>query len=595
MNKAAPTDDVAEGTAWELTEVRDGMIIDWDVPIRMDDGIVLRADVFRPRGGGTHPVILSYGPYGKWLSFQEGYSTAWEIMARVHPDALAGSSDKYQSWEVADPEKWVPDGYALVRVDSRGAGRSPGFLDPFCPRETADLAQCIEWAGVQPWSNGKVGLNGISYYAINAWQVAVLQPPHLAAICAWEGASDWYREKNHHGGILCTFQANWYDMQVKPLQHGHGVRGARSPIHGGLVCGPETLPEEELARLRCDFGEEIFSHPLDDTYHRARSVDWSRVVVPLLSAANWGGNGLHLRGNIEGFVNAASKQKWLEVHGGHHWTGFYTDYGVALQKRFFGHFLKGEDTGWSRQPAVQLQIRAPAEKFTLRHESEWPLDRAKWTRYNLDLPRRALTERGTASGTVAFEALDEGVRFLAEPATEEFEITGPIAARLAISSSTTDADLFLIVQLFDPDGKEVIFQGALDPNTPIAQGWLRASHRKLDPARSLPWRPFHPHDERRPLQPGEIVSLDIEIWPTCIVVPRGYRIGLWVRGKDYVYEGGNALKLSNMKNAFNGCGPFLHDDPRDRPPELFGGITTIHASLDHENFLLLPLVPPTSR
>src|SRR5690349_1344609 len=177
--------------------VQDGMRIYFDVPITMDDGLVLRADVFLPLAEGQYPVILSHGPYAKGLAFQDGYPSAWAIMVRDHPDVPAGSTNKYQSWEVVDPEKWVPDGYACVRVDSRGAGRSAGYLDVWAPRETQDFYNCIEWAGTQPWSNGKVGLAGISYYAINQWQVASLQPPHLAAICAWEGFNDFYREATH--------------------------------------------------------------------------------------------------------------------------------------------------------------------------------------------------------------------------------------------------------------------------------------------------------------------------------------------------------------------------------------------------------------
>jgi uncharacterized protein len=185
-----------------------GMRIDWDVAIECDDGMVLRADVMRPPADGTYPVILSYGPYAKGLSFQNGYAPQWDRMVAERPDVAAGSSNIYQNWEVVDPEKWVPDGYACVRVDSRGAGRSPGVVDPWSPRETRDLYECIEWAAAQPWSNGKVGLCGISYYAMNQYQVAALQPPHLAAICAWEGASDWYREVSHHGGVLCDFGGN---------------------------------------------------------------------------------------------------------------------------------------------------------------------------------------------------------------------------------------------------------------------------------------------------------------------------------------------------------------------------------------------------
>ena len=148
----------------------------------------------------------------------------------------------------------MPRDYACVRVDSRGAGCSPGYIDHWSPRETKDFYDCIEWAGVQPWSNGKVGLNGISYYAINQWHVATLQPPHLAAMCIWEGCADFYRELTHHGGILCTFPENWYDMQVKTVQYGAGERGRRSRVHGELVCGLETLSErrarEQPLRLR---------------------------------------------------------------------------------------------------------------------------------------------------------------------------------------------------------------------------------------------------------------------------------------------------------------------------------------------------------
>src|SRR3974390_3933274 len=109
------------------SEIRDNMQIDWDASIRMDDGVVLRADVYRRVGGGKHPVILSYGPYAKGLSFQEGYKSQWSRLIKSAPEVLRGSSNKYQNWELVDPEKWVPDGYACMRVDSRGAGRSPAI------------------------------------------------------------------------------------------------------------------------------------------------------------------------------------------------------------------------------------------------------------------------------------------------------------------------------------------------------------------------------------------------------------------------------------------------------------------------------------
>jgi predicted acyl esterase len=568
------------------------MRIDWDVAVPMDDGLALRCDIFRPVKDGRYPVLLSYGPYAKGLAFQDGYPSAWERMARQHPDVTAGSSNKYQSWEVVDPEKWVPHDYACVRLDSRGCGTSPGFIDPFSPRETKDLYDCIEWAARQPWSSGKVGLTGISYFAINQWHVASLQPPHLAAMCIWEGAADWYRDMTHHGGILSTFWLNWFDMQVKTVQHGAGARGGRSRVHGGPVCGPVTRSEAELARNRCDLGEEIREHPLDDEYHRERSPVWSKVKVPFLSAANWGGQGLHLRGNVEGFVRAASKEKWLEVHGLEHWTHFYTDYGRELQLAFFDRFLHGRNNGWDERPRVLLQVRH-TDKFVERAENEWPLARTRWTRLYLDASTGLLREaRAAGAATLGFDALGDGLTFLTAPLEAETEITGPSALKLFVSSSTVDADLFVVLRAFAPDLKEIVFQGAIDPHTPIAQGWLRASHRGLDRRLSTPWRPYHTHNRKQPLKPGEPVELDIELWPTSIVLPAGCRLALSIRGRDYEYPGPSGGRLSNFKNELRGCGPFLHDDPRDRPSDIFGGTTTLHFARGRQPYLLLPIVPP---
>jgi len=572
-------------------EIRDGMHIDWDVPITMDDGVVLRADVFRPLGGGRHPALLTYGPYAKGLAFQEGYPSAWQRMAAEHPDVTAGSSNKYQNWEVVDPEKWVPHGYACVRVDSRGCGRSPGYVQHFAPRETRDFELCIEWAATQAWSSGKVGLNGVSYFGINQWQVASRQPKALAAICVWEGAADWYRDMTHHGGILSTFWANWYDMQVKTVQHGLGTRGPRSAVTGELVCGPPTFDDATLARNRCDFGEEIRAQPLDGAYYRERSPDWSKVTVPMLTAANWGGQGLHPRGNFEGYLRAASTQKWLEAHGLEHWTEFYTDYGVQQQRRFFDHFLQGIDNGWEREPRVRLKVRH-LDRFEERTEADWPIPRTNWTTLHLDGATLALRDAAPAGGTgVSFDALGDGVTFTTAPLPQATELTGPAAVKLWVSSSTTDADLFVVLRVFAPDGEEVTFMGAIDPHTPIAQGWLRASHRRLDPALTKPWRPYHTHDRLEPLTPGLPVELDIELWPTCLVVPAGYRIALTVRGRDYEYAKATGARLSNFKNELRGCGPFLHDDPRDRPPAVYGGRTTLHLDARHPGWLLLPVIP----
>src|ERR1700730_3798470 len=462
------------------SEIRDGMRIDWDAPIPMDDGVVLRADVFRPVAEGHYPVILSYGPYAKGLASQEGYKSAWVRMTTAYPETAQGSSNKYQNWELVDPEKWVPDGYAIVRVDSRGAGRSPGHLDVWSPREAKDLHDCVEWSGTQPWSNGKVGINGISYYAMNQWHVAPLRPPHLAALCIWEGSSDYYRELARHGGILCDFLQNWSQRQVTNVQYGVGERGPKSPVTGELVAGPETLPEAALAANRADVASEALARRLIDDYSRARTPEFAEIDVPLLSAANWGGQGLHPRGNFEGYLAAGSRQKWLEVHGDTHFSHFYSDYGAGLQKRFFGHFLKGESTGWERQPRVALNIRRPGEQFSLRAENEWPLARTQWTKFYLDPADRSLSkDQPKDTATLSYATTGDGLTFLTPPRIADMEITGPVAAKLFVSSDSSDADLFLVLRVFDPAGKEVVFIGSNDPRTPVGVGWVRASQWPL--------------------------------------------------------------------------------------------------------------------
>jgi uncharacterized protein len=573
------------------SEQRDGMRIDWDVPIPMEDDVVLRADIFRPIGGESCPVILSYGPYAKGLSFQEGYKGNWARLIKAAPEVLQGSSNKYQNWELVDPEKWVPDGYACVRIDSRGAGRSPGYLDVWSEREAQDLYVCVEWAGTQTWSNGKVGINGISYYAMNQWNVGALRPPHLAAMCIWEGSSDYYRELCRHGGILSDFLNSWHPRQVSSVQHGVGTRGATSIVTGDLVAGPHTMSREDLARNCADTPGEAKRRALLDDYYKSRTAKFEAIEAPLLSAGNWGGMGLHTRGNFEGWLRAGSKQKWLEVHGDTHFTHFYSRYGEALQKRFFGHFLKGEDTGWSEQARVSLNIRHPDEHFVLRAENEWPLARTQWTKYFLHSDGMRLDRNHpTQTKTLSYATIGDGLTFSTLPLAQSLEITGPVAAKLWLSSETSDADVFLVLRVLDPTGKEVTFIGSNDPRVPVGLGWLRASHRKLDPALSLPYRPWHSHDEEWPLKPGKPVELDIEIWPTSIVVPPNHRIALTVRGKDYEVDGQDAA-LPNAPYPMKGVGPFLHIDQEDRSPAVFSCLNTLHFAADMQAYLLLPLIP----
>ncbi|WP_316575784.1 CocE/NonD family hydrolase [Nocardia canadensis] len=574
----------------ERSESVQGMRIDWDVPVPMTDGAVLRADVFRPDDDGVYPVLMTFGPYGKGLAFQEGFAPMWQRLSAAYPDAVAGSSNRYQVWETPDPEKWIPDGYICVRVDSRGAGRSAGLLDMLSPQEARDYYEAIEWAGTRGWSNGRVGLLGISYYAANQWLVAALRPPHLAAICPWEGFTDFYRDLSRHGGIFSRFGTAWQEYQIFTVQHGVGERGRRNPNTGDLVAGPETLSDEELAANRVETIAETKRRVLLDEFSRARTPDLTRIEVPVLSAANWAHH-LHTRGNFDGWDKVSSTRKWLEVHGHEHYAEFYTDYGVDLQKRFFGHFLKNEATGWGEQPPVRLNIRHVDGTFEGRDEREWPLARTQWTRFYLDAGSATLAPTPpVAQCTVGFAALGPGAEFWTAPLAEPLEITGPASARIRVASSTADADLFVTLRVRDPENREISLVSAIDEHGVIAVGWLRASHRELDEAASLPYRPWHPHTRTLPLTPGQIVDLDVEIWPTSIVVPQGYRLGVTISGRDFQIPGdGPWPVVYGIEQRGNGV--FVHDDPDDRPAGVFDGTTTLHTGPGAGSSLLLPVIP----
>lgn len=579
------------GYDYERTEIRSGMKITWQIPLCMDDGVVLRADLFQPVEGPAVPVIMSYGCYAKGQAFQEAYASQWQSMVEEFPEIETGSSNAYQCWELTDPERWVPHGYAVLRVDSRGAGWSEGIQDLWSERETLDYRACIEWAGEQSWCDGNVGLLGISYYAANQWLVAATQPRHLKAIIPWEGASDCYRELYYHGGIRCTFLDSWLPRQV-PMQYGQGERSRRHPITGEPCAGPVTLDPDELAARRVDKRSDVKAHPLSDDYYSRVVTDFDAVQVPLLSSANWGGQGLHLRGNIEAYGRSASRDKYLEIHGLEHWTHFYTDYGLDLQKRFFDRYLKGNLAAWENQPPVLLQVRH-VDGFRARAENEWPLARTQWTSWHLDADGGFSAASGAQVGTMSFGPGDDGLTFVSEPLSADMEITGPLSAKLFVSSASGDADLYVVLRLFDPQGQEVAFRGAMDAYTPIAQGWLRLSHRELDTALSRPYRPVLRHERRLPTAPGEIVQAEVEIWPTSIVVPAGYRLACSIRGRDYEYQGQvDPARQARHRYPSKGCGPFLHNDPDDAADPALWGPVTLHVGPDYPSSLLLPVIPP---
>ena len=586
--------EVADQPQTLRTEIADGMRIDWDVPIQMDDGVVLRADVYRPPVEGRYPVIITYGPYAKNLPFDQGYSGFWKQVIAQDPKVTEGTTNKYQAFEVPDPEKWVPHGYVVVRVDSRGAGRSPGSVENFSPREVQDFYDCIEWAGHQEWSSGKVGTTGTSYYGMMQWYVASMRPPHLAGMYISEAVSDYYRDTARHGGILNRFTKHWFATQIQSVQHGLGKNGHVNPFTGMLISGDEELSDDELREnVGLDPFVAISERPLaPDEYYADRTAKLDEIEVPLLSIGSWGALAIHLRGNIEGFRGAASKRKYLSIVNGSGYVHFHSEAGREYQRRFFDYVLKDEGD-WGQEPPVRLEVRHADGTYHLRREDSWPLPSTEWQKLYLDPRTKTLgAEAPSDEVSATYRGFGDGATFRTEPFAAETEIVGPVACKLWLSSSTTDADVFAVLRLFAPDGSEVLFRGQPDPKAPLSQGWLRASHRKLDAARSEVARPFHTHDEQQPLTPGEVYELDVEIWPTSIVVPPGYTLALTIQGKDFDHGlEPVVLPMQHEPIVMRGSGHFIHDVESDRPADVFDGEVTLHAGGDRRGYLLLPIIP----
>jgi predicted acyl esterase len=562
------------------------MVLEKDVAVPMRDGAALRANVFRPDASGKFPVLMTLGPYGKDVHISQFMPEAWEALQRRHPEIVKASSCKYLVFETPDPEVWAPEGYVVLKVDSRGSGKSAGRLDVNSPAEFRDFHDAIEWAAVQPWSNGKVGLLGISYYAAGQWMIAAERPPHLAAMLPWQGTYDFYRDRTRQGGILGNgFLKRWWNRSVLRNQYGNPDTPLTDIDTGERNTGPASLSPEQLAANREDYIANLLARPLNGTWYEERSARLDRIEIPALVVANWGGLGLHLRGTILGYLGIASREKWLKVQSGSYFLTFLLPQSVALQRKFFDRYLKDIDNGWEREPKVQVAVRAADNTVTrVLDDTQWPLSDTRWARFYLDASSMALvTAAPGKAASASYAALSGGLTFSTAPLERALEFAGPIKAKLWVSSSTSDMDLFVTLRAFDPRGKEITFLSAVEPKAPVSQGWLRVSQRKLDSRRSTEWQPWHAHDQAQKLRPGEVVEVDVEIWPASLALPSAYRLALTLQGKDFERSGETGVQ--------KGSGWFLHDDPRDRPSETFAGMHTVCSGGGRGSYLLLPVIP----
>jgi len=409
----------------------------------------------------------------------------------------------------------------VIAVDSRGTGKSEGKTNIFESSEAEDHYDAIEWAGEQNWSNGNVGLNGVSIFGITQWNVAALNPPHLKAIMPYEGFTDLYRDATYHGGIASSFINGWFQYRIlenlSPVND--GFRDLRAEVNAGNLSTASIYLDANI------------------------TDNLSSVNVPAYVAVSIQDHGLHTRGTIRGFEEIASNNKWLELHGRKKWEYYYSEDALSRQKSFFDYFLKKETSDIMQQPAVRYELRTSHYNGEIKSANTWPIPNRQLDKLFLDAESMSMSNNNpseekeyTYDATVLDDPeliTDEQRAIFRYTFQEETDIVGSMKLNLHVSSDmANDIDLFVGIQKEDSNGNIVYFEGPGESEGQVASGWLRASHRAEDSNESTEEIPFHRHDLVETFSPGEIVNVQVEIWPTTTKYSAGETLVLVIQGND---------------------------------------------------------------
>ncbi len=508
------------GPNWQTSRREHDVIRQACLRIPMSDGIMIDADMFRPKTDQRVPALLSVHPYSK----------------RQQYDAMrpAGLNMANGGIEAGDSKFYARRGYAHIVASNRGTGLSGGFYCNYGPREVQDTVEIIDWVSRQPWCDGNVGMFGVSAFAVSQQQVAALNPPGLKAVFTPFGYTDFYRDKFYHGGILShAFMRGW-TTTIDNIRYQSWCleRWGRAKYDAAIA---EALEDEDILAIPYladalrypDRGTnavlvDILLNRFDSEYYAERSVDYSRgPQVPAYLGGDWGMYGLHLPGAFRSWANWRGPKK-LTLG-----PPCYLDRPVfqyAYESlRWFDHWLKGVDTGIMDEPAVNVFLMGTGE---WRSAPNWPFPETRWTPFFLH-------EKGLLSehefwpneGATTFEDSfmnRDSLTFTTGKLVEDTELVGHIVVNLFASTTDTEALFFVSVLDIAPDNQETL----------LTRGWLRGSQRAVDPARSKPWLPYHTHQQQQALTPNEINEFNIEVRPLAQMFKAGHRIAIGIRGID---------------------------------------------------------------
>ncbi len=522
-------------------------LIDQSVP--MPDGVNLSANCYLPEGDEPVPVIVAMTIYRK-----EEHKKHYDVFAPIentHLGIMRFSEDA--TFEGPDPAHWVPHGYGVVHVDARGFGKSPGIAKPFSIPAFRDFYEIVEWVGAQSWCNGRVATSGVSYLGTNQYFLAAMRPPSLVAINPWDARTDRFRS-DYLGGIPNTYMSRWIfeNFTIPSLHDPANAEGMRAFTD---IAGTPRL--------------------IDDPYHaeKLEMLDMlPDVAVPTLIGGSISDQAKHTRDAFENFMAIGAKDKWLYIHRDPEWAAYYDESGLALQRRFFDHFVKGIDNGWEETPRVSGKVFSNLTRWAPIAGSEWPLPQAGQVRFNL-APEEALTAGDVeASGTQSYDSTSGRATFSIR-FDRPVDLVGHSHLRLWLSiDEGDDADLFVGLKKFDAEGNEVFFLGESgnNPNDIATRGWLRASHRELSEA-STDWRPVLKHTRQLPMTPGEPTEMTVEIHPTSTRLEAGETLMLVIQGAS-IPPSDVAIGFEEVINR---------------------GRHTIHFGPEHPSWLSLPVIERT--
>jgi predicted acyl esterase len=507
----------------EIYDLPADIVVERDVMIPTTQGPRLAANVYRPSSHGPWPVIMCCTTYGKDLHPLD-YTLAGRGPANRSIGLDMGDMRVSEAtpFEAADPGYWVPHGFVVVHVDALGSGKSEGetalglgesVVEAFC--------DAIGWAADQEWSNGKVGLNGVSYLAAVQWRIAACRPRGLAAIVPWEGFTDVLTDVVSHGGIPETAFFPWWMS---------GEKSASPADDGGpyFTCEKPTVEPGPLATF--------VGLPLGLTPNRTdfpvTEINFDAIEVPLLTCGSWSAQGLHSRGALNGFIRSTSKHKHLYTHGRHEWTVSNSIDALDYQRQFYERYLLDRDV---MIPAVRLEVRRSLEDYEVRFEDTFPPSVAKVTAWYLDAASGAFGSAPTENISLASyesQSAEDGLVFR-HVFEQDTEISGPMALRCFMSiHEGFDLDLFVGVRKFDEHGQEIRFWNRLSRHDIVTRGWLRASRRPNPISVMDSLVPVADYEGEKLVVPDEVIELNVEILPSSTLFEEGTSFVLELRGRD---------------------------------------------------------------